>query len=300
MTQTRKIIGTSMFSLLLVTVGLFMVCSARIQKVQTEDDFFGQENTDAAYKEDLLQRLEILEGEGEMAGNRENASFTVGDAATGNNNGAMFTNFENRPPSANDAESFLTPDIFDGMSKEVQYLETVLARKERTMDSLRAEIEETNYQTAALETTVRTKQMNSRPLPPGARDPAIFNSEVGLSYQDALDDFYVRRFDSAIRKFRTMLQSNDEHQLADNCQYWIGESYFAQGNYFQAIAEFQKVYAFEQSNKTNDAQLMIGIAFMKAGEKELARAELNGLLSFDSTSDSAKKAQRYLRLLEKG
>jgi TolA-binding protein len=301
MTQTRKLIGTSLFSLLLVTIGLFMVCSGRVQQVQTEDDLFGEENTDEAYREDLLKRLEVLEGEGETTGKQESAGVTVGEnLASTQNDGATFANLENQPAAgANDAESFLTPELFNGMNKEINHLENALASKDRTLDSLRTELEETNYQTAALETTVKTKQMNSKALPLRANDAAMFNSDYGVAYQDALDDFYVRRFDNAIRKFHTTLQKGDKHQLADNCQYWIGECYFAQGNYYQAIAEFQKVYAFENSNKINDAQLMIGIAFMKAGEKELAWAELNALVSFDSNSESAKKAQRYLRMLEK-
>jgi TolA-binding protein len=70
------------------------------------------------------------------------------------------------------------------------------------------------------------------------------------------------------------------------------------GRYYEAVAEFQKVYAFAKSNKTNDAQLMIGLAFLKTGEKEMARAELSMLMSFNPQSDSAKKAQKYLRMLE--
>jgi TolA-binding protein len=74
--------------------------------------------------------------------------------------------------------------------------------------------------------------------------------------------------------------------------------YFAIGKYYEAVAEFQKVYAFANSNKTNDAQLMIGIAFLKSGEKELARAELSMLVGFGPQTSSAKKAQRYLKMID--
>jgi len=291
MTPLKKIIGTSIFSLLLVVVGLFVVCSGSRQQAQIEDDPLAEENSDEAYKDDLLKRLELLEG--------ENQTAETETAETFDTNGATLTSENSEAAPASDAEnSFLTPELFQGMNAEVQQLEMLASNKERTIDSLRAEMEEKNYQSAAIQTAASTRQMNSKPLPRGVDNSAILSSEFGLAYQDALDDFYVRRYDSAIRKFRELIGNNDNHPLADNCQYWIGEGYFAMGRYYDAVAEFQKVYAFEQSNKTNDAQLMIGLAFMKSGEKEMARAELNMLTSFNPQSESARKAQKYLRLLE--
>jgi TolA-binding protein len=288
MTPFKKIIGTSIFSLLLAIVGLFMVCSGSRQQVQIEDDPLAEGTTDEAFKDDLLKRLELLEGEGQTTDTPRNAVADGQSLPSANGESA-----------ANETESsFLTPELFQGMNVEVQQLETVARSKERTIDSLRAELEEKNYQSAAMQTAAATRQMNNKPLPRGVDNSAVMNSEYGLAYQDALDDFYVRRFDSAIRKFRELIANNDNHPLADNCQYWIGESYFAMGRYYEAVAEFQKVYAFAKSNKTNDAQLMIGIAFMKSGEKDMARAELTMLTSFNPQSDSARKAQKYLRMLE--
>ncbi len=286
MTPLKKIIGTSIFSLLLAVVGLFMVCSGRVQQVELEDDLFTQDATDEAYKDDLLKRLEVLEGE---TGAQETAGAEGTDAA--------FAGAVNQPQGTNDAESFLTPQLFQGMNAEVSQLEILSANKERAIDSLRAELEEKNYQYAAMQTAAGTRKIAGKPLF-SADNAAMYNSEYGLAYQDALDDFYVRRFDSAVRKFQVLLQSNDKNELADNCQYWIGECYFAMGRYYEAIAEFQKVYAFAKSNKTPDAQLMIGLAFLKNGEKDMARAELNIVLSFDPRSASAQKAQRYLRMID--
>ena len=283
MTPLKKIIGTSIFSLLLAVVGLFMVCSGRVQQVELEDDLLTQDASDEAYKDDLLKRLEVLEGE---TGTQETAGS---DAALA---GSV-----NSPQGANDAESFLTPQLFQGMNAEVKQLESLATNKERAIDSLRAELEEKNYQYAAMQTAAGTRKITGKPIL-GADNNAMYNSEYGMAYQDALDDFYVRRFDSAVRKFQALLQNNDKTDLADNCQYWIGECYFAMGRYYEAIAEFQKVYAFAKSNKTPDAQLMIGLAFLKNGEKDMARSELNMVLSFDPRSASAQKAQRYLRMID--
>ncbi|MCI0698239.1 tetratricopeptide repeat protein [candidate division KSB1 bacterium] len=306
MTPLKKIIGTSIFSLLLAVVGLFMVCSGRVQQVELEDDLFAQDASDEAYKDDLLKRLEVLEGE---TGAQETAGAGSTDAAfTGSVNDPLATNDAestdaafagavNPPQGTNDAESFLTPELFQGMNAEVNQLEMLAANKDQAIDSLRAELEEKNYQSAAMQTAAGTRKITGKPLP-SVDNAAMYKSEFGQAYQDALDDFYVRRFDSAVRKFQALLQSNDKNELADNCQYWIGECYYAMGRYYEAIAEFQKVYVFAKSNKTPDAQLMIGLAFLKNGEKDMARAELNIVLSFDPRSASAKKAQRYLRMID--
>jgi tol-pal system protein YbgF len=290
MTPFKKIIGTSLFSLLLAVAGLFVVCSGSRQQVQLEDDPFAEENSDDASQDDLLKRLELLENEGQVPGTQESAGVTdSGDAAvTSPANG-----------QANDTESsFLTPELFQSMNTEVQQLETLAAAKNREIANLRAELEEKNYQAAAMQTAANTRQITGKPLPRGVDNAAEMNSEFGLAYQDALDDFQVRRYDSAINKFRDLIARNDNSSLADNCQYWIGECYFAMGKYYEAVAEFQKVYTFSRSNKSSDAQLMIGIAFMKSGEKDMARAELTMLTSFNPESDSARKAQRYLRMLD--
>jgi tol-pal system protein YbgF len=257
-----------------------------VQQVQLEDDLLTQDASDEAYKDDLLKRLEVLEGE---TGTQETAGAEGTDTA--------LADAVNPPQGANDAESFLTPQLFQGMNAEVKQLEALAVNKDRAIDSLRAELEEKNYQYAAMQTAAGTRKITGKPLL-SADNSAMYNSEYGLAYQDALDDFYVRRFDSAIRKFQVLLQSNDKNELADNCQYWIGECYYAMGKYYEAIAEFQKVYAFAKSNKTPDAQLMIGLAFLKKGEKDMARAELNIVLSFDPRSASAQKAQRYLRMID--
>ncbi len=288
MTKLQRLLGTSILSLLLVVVGLFVVCSGRVQDVAFEDEFVEDEYaTDSENMEessgaadDLLGRLELLEESGSDSGNFDSMMAELD--AMGENEG-----------QTEDAESsLLTNEAFSNLQTEVNELSAISSSKSRTLDSLRAELEMVNSQKTAMGNVGGTRSSGK------IRSEAdIYNTEYGLAYQDALDDFYVRNYDRAVRKFRELLASNDRSPLADNCQYWIGEAYFAKGNYYQAIAEFQKVLPLENSNKINDAQLMIGISFIKAGEPDLARAELNTVINFAGNSSSAQKAMRYLKML---
>jgi len=287
-TKLQRLLGTSILSLLLVVVGLFVVCSGRVQDVAFEDEFVEDEYaTDSENMEessgaadDLLGRLELLEESGSDSGNFDSMMAELD--AMGENEG-----------QTEDAESsLLTNEAFSNLQTEVNELSAISSSKSRTLDSLRAELEMVNSQKTAMGNVGGTRSSGK------IRSEAdIYNTEYGLAYQDALDDFYVRNYDRAVRKFRELLASNDRSPLADNCQYWIGEAYFAKGNYYQAIAEFQKVLPLENSNKINDAQLMIGISFIKAGEPDLARAELNTVINFAGNSSSAQKAMRYLKML---
>ncbi len=294
MRNPQRILGTSLLSLLLVIVGLFMVCSGRVQDVNFEDELaedefisdemIEEEGEEITGDEDLIGRLDVLESDSDS---------TEGDFID-----ALAADEESGSTEpVNEAESFLTPTLFDSLNSEVGDLSTIAASKTRMIDSLRAELQATNYQKSAQTFAAETRRKNAKPIPGGNDESAIYNSEFGAAYQDALDDFYVRNYQRAIRKFRDLVARGDHPELADNCQYWIGEAYFAMGNYYQAVAEFQKVLPIEKSNKTNDAQLMIGLAFMKAGDADLARTELNTAVNFGGDSEAAKKASRYLQML---
>ena len=60
MSQLRKLLGTSVLSLLLVTWGLFMVCSGRVPEVNYADDYAMIEE-DGEMSSDLLDQLAMLD-----------------------------------------------------------------------------------------------------------------------------------------------------------------------------------------------------------------------------------------------
>jgi tol-pal system protein YbgF len=59
--------------------------------------------------------------------------------------------------------------------------------------------------------------------------------------------------------FLDFIAKYPKHPLAGNAQYWIGEAYWAQRDYRQALVEFEKVFE-HGPQKASDAQLKIGLA----------------------------------------
>ena len=69
-------------------------------------------------------------------------------------------------------------------------------------------------------------------------------------YRSALADFTEEDYQASVLKFEEFVANHPEHDLADNAQYWIGECYYAQKDFDQAVKEFGKVGAHFSSGNT--------------------------------------------------
>ncbi|MFQ6114527.1 MAG: tol-pal system YbgF family protein [bacterium] len=288
MTQLRKILGTSMLSLVLVIWGLFVVCSGRVPDFAMEDDWMtseeGYENEESPDLEAQLATFDEEATELEDAQRREILE-------------ALGINPEEAGMSTKEEEEFLTEELFLDLEVEIAELEKMSKKKSALIDSLKWELQESDYQLMALRNLVSepTSQFaSSRRVTDLFRKADGTVSEYAMSYQSALDDAYAHQYVSAISQFRELLRLQDTDNLADNCQYWIGECYYAMGNFEQALAEFEKVFAFDNNNKADDAQFMIGMAYIKLGDPNLAELELQNLLTFYQESEYISRAERQL------
>ncbi|RMD89179.1 MAG: outer membrane protein assembly factor BamD [Calditrichaeota bacterium] len=293
MTKTRNLFGTSILSLFLVVWGLFMVCSGRVPNVYTESDLGLEEPQEES---NVQETLATLDAEGQKLETEQRNEILQ---ALGIEPGTGLSPTE---------EELLTEELFLDLQVEIAELEKLSKHKTQLIDSLKMELEEADHQLAALSNLVsqpatkKTMFASSSPTqttPMGSTERVDRMTADGTgeaSYQSALDDVYARRYDQAIDKFRALLRERTNSDLLDNCQYWIGECYYAKGNYLQAIVEFEKVFAYENNNKDDDAQFMIGLAYMRLGNSDLANIELQNLLAFYNNSEYISKAQ--IRLAE--
>lgn len=113
-------------------------------------------------------------------------------------------------------------------------------------------------------------------------------------YQEALQAYRSHRYREAVQMFEALLNTNNRHSLSDNCQYWIGESYYGLGNYHQAITAFQNVFTFSDSNKDDAAQLKLGLCYMRLNETDQAKQEFQKLIDNYPTSEFVGIARRYI------
>ena len=120
-------------------------------------------------------------------------------------------------------------------------------------------------------------------------------------YQSAYNDFLRGNYDLAILGFRQFLASFAGSQLADNSQYWIGECYFHQQKFREAITEFDRVVAdYPSSERLASALLREGYAWLEVGDPRAAREALQTVVQRFPRSDEAILAQRQLDTLGRG
>ncbi|MDX1763581.1 MAG: tol-pal system protein YbgF [bacterium] len=172
------------------------------------------------------------------------------------------------------------------------------------LQSLKARVQELEMKIAQLEaglpggaaTTRTSPRVSSAPSAP-ARSQAP-SSEKSL-YNSAMERMKKRQYDSAIREFRKFVKTYPRSDLADNAQYWIGESYYGLKRYEEAIIEFEEVIQrYPDGDKVPAALLKEGLAFHKLKDNGPARQILNKLIDKYPKSEEAQLARGKLAELQ--
>lgn len=185
------------------------------------------------------------------------------------------------------ADANLTMEEYIRLKSRVDQLNDAIRQKELEIEELKSQLSIRKEKIAELEGTLRTR---------GGALAASLDvdlSDFAASYEQALQHYYAKEFDAAIYLFSMILETSPTHRLASNCQYWLGECYFGQKDYSLALEALQKVLAYEQSFKKDDALLMIGRCYVFLGDKQTALAMFNQLMSEYPDSEYYQKAQQY-------
>jgi len=185
------------------------------------------------------------------------------------------------------ADANLAMEEYIRLKSRVDQLNDAIRQKELEIEELKSQLTIRREKIAELERNLRNR---------GGALASSLNadfSDFAASYEQALQNYYSREFDAAIYLFSMLLETSPTHRLVSNCQYWLGESYFGQGDYSMALDAFQKVLAYEQSFKKDDALLMMGRCYINLGDKQTALAMFDQLMNEYPDSEYYQKAQQY-------
>ena len=129
--------------------------------------------------------------------------------------------------------------------------------------------------------------------------PAEPRGEAQRDYEDAWKRLRERDYRGAIEQFKKFVEQHADSNLADNAQYWIGESYYALQDFDEAILEFDLVRKkYPDGDKVPAAWLKIGYAFAELGNRTDARLILQEVINRYPRSREAEKAQEKIRALD--
>ncbi len=112
-------------------------------------------------------------------------------------------------------------------------------------------------------------------------------------YERSNESLLRRQFGDAEAGFRNFVDKYPDHSLAGSAQYWLGETYYAQGDFRQAAQNFLAGYKnYPKSRRAPDSLLKLGISLNKLGQTQQACASFGALGGqFPNAVEAKKRAQ---------
>lgn len=135
--------------------------------------------------------------------------------------------------------------------------------------------------------------------PPGNDSvPSMPPISADTLYQNALRDFSTGKYDLARQEFNDYTKSFPSNDLASNAQFYLGEISYAQGDYQDAIAQYEIVISkYPKSFKLAAAHLKKSFAEVDLGMKSTGIRDLREVVRRFPGSDEARRAQAKLKEL---
>lgn len=175
---------------------------------------------------------------------------------------------------------------------------------------LQDKLEDTNYRLAQVSQQIAAtnqdlKASRSAPAVPGTPgDAGTAAAAAGTAtdpetlYQTSYSDYLRGNYDLAMLGFKQYLEAFPETDLADNAIYWIGECFYRQQKYVDAIAEYDRVLKqFPRSDKTASALLKKGFSLLEQGQRKEGIVQLQSVAKSFPSSDEANLAKQRLQSL---
>ena len=116
-------------------------------------------------------------------------------------------------------------------------------------------------------------------------------SDPQTAYDVAYAFILQQDYPAAQDAFASFLDSYPSDALSGNARYWLGESYFAQGQYREAADAFLNGYQLHKNgSKAPDSLLRLGMSLAQLGQKDAACASFAELKkSFPKASGQVKQ-----------
>jgi tol-pal system protein YbgF len=126
-----------------------------------------------------------------------------------------------------------------------------------------------------LEPPVGSPQRSIEPAsgaaPAPTSDGVLPNGSATEQYNYAFGLMKEAKYPAAEMAFKEFVAAHPKDQMAGNAQYWLGETYYARGNYMEAAGAFAEGYKrYPKSSKTPDALLKLGMSLARADQKQNA------------------------------
>lgn len=170
-------------------------------------------------------------------------------------------------------------DVNNNFRNKISDLEKAMVRKDKAVDK------------------------EAKPDMPPAAKPAIAAGKTKIKgkksakedYEEAYKLYEENAYRSAREKFRAFLNEHPDSELVGNARFWLGDCYYQQERYEEAILEYEKVVCEHKGAKVPAALLKQGLAFHKLGDTETAKLLMKKLVDEYPKSQQAESARAKLK-----
>src|SRR3954462_15139530 len=176
----------------------------------------------------------------------------------------------------------------DQVSSQVQSLHD-------SVDELKGRLAKVNKQLDDMAAGQQNINPN-QPAPPSGGAASIQAPPADVLYNNALRDYNAAKYQLAQQEFADYVKFYGNTDLAGNAQFYIADIEYRQGNYQQAVVEYDKVLEqYPGGNKAAAAQLKKGYALLEIGQKDAGVKELQSLTARCPPAPEAAQAKDRLR-----
>ncbi|HKF42989.1 MAG TPA: tol-pal system protein YbgF [Thermoanaerobaculia bacterium] len=194
------------------------------------------------------------------------------------------------------------------LATKMERLEAKLEDTNRRLSQLSQQIAETQGILARLGASAGTSSASPGASPPGggSADATVVRAPATSAghpppaelYDTAYSDYTKGRYPLAISGFQEYVAAYPNTDLSDNAQYWIGECYYAQKKWPDAIAAFDKLgKQWPKSDKAAAGLLKKAYCLAEVGSKAEAVVQLQYVMHEYPNSEESRLARTKLKSL---
>jgi tol-pal system protein YbgF len=186
----------------------------------------------------------------------------------------------------------------DTMATQVQGLADNLEEVKTRLAKLNQQLADMQSTMQSLDSKISGGAPAANPAPGGAPAAPGPAPSADVLYSNGLRDFTGGKYDLARQEFLDYLRYYPSTDLASNAQFYLGEIYYTQKQYKEAIGEYDKVITYyPKSFKLATAHFKKGMALQELGQKASAIREYREVVQRFPGTDEERRARAKLREL---
>ena len=150
--------------------------------------------------------------------------------------------------------------------------------------------EETNQETQSIDTTASVVTENFI-----AEEKILPQTNPQQQYEFATSFLKVGDYNTAERAFREFVNTNPDHKLAGNAQYWYAETFRIRQLYTDAASAYLEGYKnYPKSDKAPINLLKLGVSLVQIGEKDQGCLMISGVKKqYPNAKESVIQKAKY-------